>query len=339
MAKKQNLNVAELDLATLNIETISTETVYSFGENYFVKFLQKDGERVFTYIIPRVEGIETKDPSYYTIEELRSVLGEADKDVIIRHKMYNDIKEVLLSEDDYFNPYLCGEAGTGKNKLCEQLAEDLGLPFYSQNSVQFKYDMIGYGNADGKYIGTPFYEAFVNGGLFFIDEMDISDAAAVKSLNQAIDSRYYSFPVVGMTKAHKDFKCIAGGNTNGLGAGTYESNVLDPSTLDRFVFIEVDYDEKIELKITNNNRELVDFFHAVRKASKEAGYHIVASYRGLKGITAFEKTVKLPDVLSRFLTKGRKADEINTLLGRMEYSMTSENKYAKALKSLAKRLS
>lgn len=336
MAKKQNLNVAELDLATLTLETISTETVYSFGENYFVKFLQKDGERVFTYIIPRVEGIETKDPSYYTIEELRNALGEADKDVVVRHKMYNTIKETVQMGK---TPYLYGEAGTGKNIICEQLAEELGLEFYTQNSIQTKFDMIGYSNADGEYVPTPFYEAFTKGGLFFLDEMDNSDSAAVKSLNQAIGSRYYSFPKVGMVKAHENFRCVAAGNTTGRGANEYTANVIDPSTLNRFRFIRVDYDEAIERKVSNNNQELINFFHAVRKASKESGYYLVASYRGLDGITCFEKTEKLPDLLDQFLTQGMDADEINAILGRMDYAMTSENKYAKALKSLAKRLS
>lgn len=335
MAKKFNYEVVEFDFHT-SVEEIRVEPFYTFGDVQF-KIISKDGDsRLNVLILSDGKGGGALPLGFVTLDELKGRIGAEDLNLPIYHSAYSLIKETIKDSD--VSPYLYGEAGTGKNIICEQLAEDLGLKFYTQNSVQTKFDMIGYTNADGEYVPTPFYEAFVNGGLFFLDEMDNSDAAAIKSLNQAIGSRYYSFPKIGMVKAHENFRCIAAGNTTGRGANDYVSNVIDPSTLNRFRFIRVDYDERIELRVANGNKELVEFFHKVRESSKQAGYYLVASYRGLKGITKFERSETIPNLLDQFLTQGMAADEINSIMGQMEPEFLKNNKYAKALKTLAENL-
>ena len=306
-----------------------------------ILFQEKDLNIKFTSVEKnKVTGITVHNGNLQTFvdfsyKQLLAHIYNIESQEPIKHKAYASVLESIQRD---YTPYLYGEAGTGKNIICEQVAKELGLTFYSQNSVQTKFDLIGYSDANGEYVPTPFYEAFTKGGLFFIDELDNSDPQAIKSLNQAIGSRYYSFPKIGMVKAHESFRCITAGNTCGRGAGDYVANVIDPSTLNRFRFIRVDYDENIEMRISMGNKELVDFFHAIRKASKEAGYYIVASYRGLKGVSEFEDTADTHELIEQFVTQGMDADEINTIYGRFDVEFAKSNTYAKALKKLAQTL-
>ncbi len=55
-------------------------------------------------------------------------------------------------------------------------------------------------------------------------------------------------------KRHDDFRLIIAANTYGNGADRLYvgANQLDASTLDRFVFLDFKYDEKLEAKIAGN---------------------------------------------------------------------------------------
>lgn len=115
------------------------------------------------------------------------------------------------------NVYLYGPAGSGKNVMCEQLAKALGIPFYYQNTIMSKFDVVGYKNIQGIFEEPEFYKAWTGGGLYMLDEVDNSTAEALVTLNAALANGYYTFPGVGMVKKHPDFRCIAAGNTNGEG--------------------------------------------------------------------------------------------------------------------------
>ena len=90
--------------------------------------------------------------------------------------------------------YLTGKAGTGKNVICQQVAEALGLDFYFTNAVTQEYKLTGFIDANGNYQETQFYKAFTKGGLFFLDEMDASIPETLIILNAAIANRYFDFP-------------------------------------------------------------------------------------------------------------------------------------------------
>lgn len=79
--------------------------------------------------------------------------------------------------------YLTGKAGTGKNVICQQVAEALGLDFYFTNAVTQEYKLTGFIDANGNYQETQFYKAFTKGGLFFLDEMDASIPETLIILN------------------------------------------------------------------------------------------------------------------------------------------------------------
>lgn len=227
-------------------------------------------------------------------------------------------------------PYLYGPAGTGKSVSAQHLAAYYGLPYYQVSSVTDIYSQVtGFIAANSEYVPTDFYRAWTGGGVLLLDEMDASAQEALVAINNALSSGIASFPE-GTVKKHPDCYIIAAGNTIGRGADTQYTgrNALDASTLDRFLFFRVGYERGIEMRITNDNSELVEFAHEYRKALKKCGIEGLFTYRALSAITWAEgKGWSLPEALESALLKGMEADDIRTIYN----AMVLENVYTVAL--------
>ena len=228
------------------------------------------------------------------------------------------------------NVYLYGPAGSGKNTIAEQIAEALGVEFYYQNTLVTKFDVSGYKNAQGEYEETPFYKAWKNGGLFFADELDNSTAEAIIALNAALANGYYTFPNSGEKVAkHPDFYCIAAGNTNGQGAteeycGRYQ---MDESSRDRFAFIEIGYNAKIEESICGGHLDILEFVRDLRSVAKSLQIKLICGYRAISRRAKFyDMSTKF--VLDSFIFKGLAVDDIREIAA----ALSSENKYTKEIK-------
>lgn len=228
------------------------------------------------------------------------------------------------------NVYLYGPAGSGKNTIAEQIAEALGVECYYQNTLVTKFDISGYKNAQGEYEETPFYKAWKNGGLFFADELDNSTAEAVIALNAALANGYYTFPNSSEKVAkHPNFYCIAAGNTNGQGAteeycGRYQ---MDESSRDRFAFIEIDYNKKVEESICGGHLDILDFIRDLRSVTKSLHIKLICGYRAISRLAKFyDMNTKF--VLDSFLFKGLSIDDIREIAA----AISSDNKYTKELK-------
>lgn len=248
-----------------------------------------------------------------------------------------DFDEICDYVSDGQPVYLYGAAGCGKSHTAEQVANALGLDFYTQSQVLFAHDVKGYGDANGNFQETPFFKAFTKGGLFFIDEMDASAPEALVVLNTAIANRMYDFPVIGNVKAHENFRIIAAGNTALTGADTeYTARaVQDASTINRFAFFEMSYDKAIELPVMANNDEvLYNFVCDLRNAIKETRVSLCVSYRQTATL-ATEKAVKYgrEKALMRNVFGGREVDEIRILFDALA---DKSNVWAKAMQSLIK---
>lgn len=228
------------------------------------------------------------------------------------------------------NVYLYGPAGSGKNTIAEQVAEALGVEFYYQNTLVTKFDVSGYKNAQGEYEETPFYKAWKNGGLFFADELDNSTAEAIIALNTALANGYYTFPNSGEKVAkNPNFYCIAAGNTNGQGAteeycGRYQ---MDESSRDRFAFIEIDYNKKVEESICGGHLDILEFVRDLRSVTKSLQIKLICGYRAISRLAKFyEMNTKF--VLDSFIFKGLSVDDIREIAA----AMSSNNKYTKEIK-------
>lgn len=232
--------------------------------------------------------------------------------------------------------YLTGKAGTGKNVICKQVAEALGLDFYFTNAVTQEYKLTGFIDANGKYQETQFYKAFTKGGVFFLDEMDGSIPEVLIILNAAIANRYFDFPI-GKVEAHPNFRIIAAGNTLGTGADNNYTGryCLDRASLDRFALINIDYSPKIEKAMALNNMDLVNFAHAFRKATNSMGIECLFSYRTINRIAKLEQVFSnLKEVIQISLLKGMDVDDLNII--NKELAKDKElkgNKYVEAMKA------
>jgi MoxR-like ATPase len=163
------------------------------------------------------------------------------------------------------------------------------------------YQLQGFINAEGKYMVTDLYRAYVGGGVFLFDEIDASSAQALLAFNAIAANDLAAFPC-GTVKRHSDFVIIAAANTWGSGADAqYVGRAqLDAATLDRFAFISMDYDEKLELAISPNDewtRHVQAFRRAVRELKIRAVVSPRASIKGGKLLSAGLKWDRVEEML------------------------------------------
>ena len=233
-------------------------------------------------------------------------------------------------------PWLFGDAGSGKSTIAKQVADALGLPFYSVSSLQQKYELEGYTDATGKLVETVFYKAAKEGGIFLFDEASTTSAEVQVAFNSMLANLWYNFPKEGMINAHPDFHIIAADNTTGRGGNsTYSARFqMDASTLDRYTAIRVEYTEELDMAMAENDTELVTFIRDLRNAINEARLSYTASPRALRAIKAHQKMDVFTE-LEAFelgLCSSWNKQDIRTLAARIE----GDNKYYKMFNDLAK---
>lgn len=252
----------------------------------------------------------------------------------VLHEKFDTILKFIQMDEPV---YLAGPAGCGKNILCKQIAETMGLDFYFSNAVTQEYKLTGFTDANGIYHESQFYKAFKNGGIFMLDEMDASIPEVLIILNAAIANRYFDFPApIGYVEAHPDFRIVAAGNTFGTGAD-YDyvgRSQLDAASLDRFAMVKMTYSEKIEESVANGNTELLAFCRAFRESAKEAGVRTVVSYRAIGRMAKLDAMLDAEELLETCLTKGIEKDDLNTMIHSIENKVN--NKYTTALKKIIK---
>lgn len=208
-----------------------------------------------------INGFKASEPVTLVIERPNM----PDYPVGLVHRMTPLIIKALAAGE---NVYLHGPAGSGKTTVAQKAAQVFNLQFYFAAKVESEYLLLGFRDARGETVRTQFREAYENGGLFLFDELDGSSPAAIVALNAALANGVCPFPD-GIVNRHADFKCIAAGNTKLRGAtGAYTGrSQLDAASIDRFVFIEFNYDEAMEYELASH-KGWCAYVQAVRKAVK-----------------------------------------------------------------------
>lgn len=224
--------------------------------------------------------------------------------------------------------FLVGEAGSGKTHLVEQCAESLGLKFYciSVCAQTTASTLLGYMDANGKYVRSLFREAYENGGVFLLDEVDNGNPNVLSVLNASISNHVCSFPDK-MVAKHPDFVLCASGNTYGHGANRkYVGRLeIDAATLDRFVFIDIGYDEKLEEQICGNP-DYAKLIQWLRKRANEMKLRNIISPRAsINGVKLLNSGLDLMKVLDYTVFRDMPEDTKKQLL------MGDFNKLAKNL--------
>ena len=260
--------------------------------------------------------------------QVNPAIVKVEKNGEVRHEKYDMIKACLECNIPI---YLAGPAGSGKNFTVEQIAKELNWNFYFSNSVQQEFKLTGFIDAGGDYHGTEFYKACTDDKdcIFFLDEMDASIPEVLVLLNAAIANGYFEFPCGRVDLKHVHF--VAAGNTVGSGADEMYTGrlVLDQATLDRFAIIDFDYSVRIEMAISKNNADLVNFIHDLRTQAADKGIRATFSYRCITMVTKLETTgMDLKDIIKIAVMKGLDKDTIRT------FTMNGTTKYHRGLRGL-----
>ena len=203
------------------------------------------------------------------------------------------------------NIFLVGPAGSGKTTAAKNIAEAFGIDFHFTGAIASEFKLTGFKNAHGDYVSTEFRKAYEHGGLFLFDEIDASYPQAVLACNAALSNDYMDFPDQRITR-HEKFYCIAAANTYGQGADRQYvgRNQLDAASLDRFVFLDWKYDEKLESKIAGN-KKWSKYVQDVRKVVEELKIrHVVSPRASIFGSKLLSKGINRDVVEQTCLWKG-----------------------------------
>ena len=247
------------------------------------------------------EKIETLSSNRPTYLEIGTPKGEK----IPLNLCHHTLEKVLKALNCGLNVYLYGPSGSGKTFAAKQCAEALGVRLYFTGAISNEYKLTGYMDAKGEYVTTEFRKAYENGGLFLFDEIDGSFPQAVLAFNAALANNSMDFPDKTVSRNEK-FYCIAAANTIGLGANRQYvgRNQLDAASLDRFVFIEWDYDENLERKVAGND-EWFEYVLKVRRVIDRLNLrHIVSPRASFFGAKLLNNGLLREDVEKMVLWKG-----------------------------------
>lgn len=233
-----------------------------------------------------------------------------------QHKQFQTLLQILSTK---LNVYLVGPAGSGKTTAAINCAKALNIPFHFTGAIASEFKLTGFMNAQGQIVLTEFRQAYENGGLFLFDEIDASYPQAILAFNAALANDYMDFPDKRIPR-HKDFYCIAAANTFGQGADRQYigRNQLDAASLDRFVFIDWEFDENLERDLAGND-EWVDFVQEVRSTISELKIrHVVSPRASIFGATLLANGIDRKTVEKSVIWKGLDISTISTILENLD---------------------
>ena len=266
-------------------------------------------------------------------------IGDADPKRVegLLAQEFDDVLSWTATRDKnghYNAVMLCGLAGTGKGTMARQVAEALDANFCEVNAVKDSFGLTGFIDANGQYNETPFYQACKDASegvetVFLFDEMDCSSPDVLKIFNEALSSFEFTFPNGEFFEFGENMHFISACNTYGTGGNMkYCGEPLDVSTLDRFALIEVDYDPKIDLACAGGDKDLVKFFHEIRKVT--ANMIFEASYRSIQRIASQRGLMDMRKVLKQGFIKGMPSDDLEIVKSNLS-RVIPDNPYTKSL--------
>jgi cobaltochelatase CobS len=266
-------------------------------------------------------------------------------DVGVQHSSFPVLLRTLSArktDGTGINVWLVGPAGSGKTSAAHACATALGLTFRAKSvgPQTSESSLLGYYDANGKYVRTQLRDAFEFGGVFLLDEVDAGNPAVLVVINAVLANGSAAFPD-GVIPKHKDFILVAGANTIGQGADRQYvgRQQVDAATLDRFAFLQWDYDpslissicgvpsdwldglpsaasfdfvsiddaEAVNRRVKTYCRKVVGIFKAVASLGK--GVRVVLGTRGLEhGIALIRVGFRVEDALDACVWKGLDAD-------------------------------
>lgn len=234
-----------------------------------------------------------------------------------KHREFATLLQVAMARIPVM---LVGPAGSGKTTAGRQVAQALDLSFVTEScSPQMsKWDLMGFMGAAGTYVPGVIREAFENGGVVLLDEIDASNPAVLVAINLIAScavGETVTFPDGNSVPRHADFVLITGGNTYGDGASDeyVGRSQLDAATLDRFATITWNYDEDVERAAAGHD-EWTTYVQSIRKAAAEMGVRLMVTPRAsINGAALLKSGMDRKTVEKIVLFKGLDEDAQRSL--------------------------
>ena len=269
-------------------------------------------ERIQQAIESAIDSLTTRIEVYHAeTKETKTVDGQHERFALLLQ---------LVSMGKHV--YLYGEPGIGKSTAGIKAAEVLGLhhgyaALTPQTGISY---LFGFMDATGKYVPTEFYNCYKNGGVFVIDECDNAAANLLTALNGALANGKCAFPC-GNIERHKDFVCVATGNTTGWGANPKypERRIMDGAFRRRFLFVEWAIDLKFERRLAlahnPNASKWVDWIQQTRKycASTYPKLDVPPS-ASIEGASLLLADLSVFDIANMLVFKGFDKDSVTRIL-------------------------
>lgn len=221
------------------------------------------------------------------------------------------------------NFLLVGPAGSGKSTLGETFAQALHR--------QFAVISVTAGISESRFISrmtpnfttgeesfrpTDFLNAYVNGGVYMIDEVDRGDANTMIVFNAALANGHLPIPSPDWPVAVRDPETVLIFTANTYGTGPDRqyvgANQLDAAFLNRFVgaVLEVDYDRELEKRLCDNS-EILSVCWTIRKNVQSNKLRRIWGTREILAIQKLQSVGEsLRDAVKACMT-GWTADEVS----------------------------
>ncbi len=189
--------------------------------------------------------------------------------------------------------WLTGPPGTGKSTASQLAAEILGRTYgaMSCGPTMPESQLRGFITADGTYSSTEFRRQYESDdSLFTLDEGDNGHPGILTVLNQALSGSGMNFPDRWVDVGDR-FNCVVTANTWGSGATAEHMGrqAQDAAFLDRFTFLEVNIDDKVERSMVRqwlgeaDTDAWLNIIHQLRHHAQERRIHCVVSPRAAEG--------------------------------------------------------
>ena len=159
-------------------------------EESFLETLAKtQAENLVEKILPEVR--EKITAEYGVLPQVIRIEEEGKQPKQLTGVFHEEFNDMLQDINKGFALYLVGPAGTGKSFIAQQIADALELEYYCANAVTDTITLTGFMDANSRYNETEFYKAFVNGGIFLLDELDASIPEVLTLLNNCLANKVF----------------------------------------------------------------------------------------------------------------------------------------------------